>query len=184
MHVMILWWFQKRQFHEIYVGLLKIWIRFVLGDVWYFQVKRVNVFHANIFDIINLLFNCCFNFWIFCFNFYNFSVVDTHIFNPFFNVCGNCRKVLLIINWFYQNLFAVYFINLVSFDWRSVSDLRLTSSFPIFFDYESCFLSTDSVIRPIFQIFLVVSQRFYHTKKKLLRVCCQSNTLTQRVFMV
>ena len=40
---------------------------------------------------------------------------------------------------FDKNLFVVYFYTLVSSDMRTVSDLILTSSFPISFDYSCCF---------------------------------------------
>ena len=60
---------------------------------------------------------------------------------------------------FVENLFVVSFNNLVSFEIRSVSDLILISSFPIFRNYSHVFL-TASILHIFFQSFQVVFQIF------------------------
>ena len=60
------------------------------------------------------------------------------------------KDVIIVVKWFscsiifYDNLFAVHFITLVSSERSIVYDFIFTSSFPIFFNSSCCFLNISS----------------------------------------
>ena len=110
-----------------------------------FLCKVSRFFHMIRFDIIKFLFNFCLRIEFFCFGF----SIDAHIFNNHFKGCGKFRNILLGVN-NDEKLFVVYFGTLVYFDIHGASDLRGTSSIPIFsdslcffpfnyFNYSCCF---------------------------------------------
>ena len=60
------------------------------------------------------------------------------------------KDVIILVKWFscsiifYDNLFSVHFITLVSSERSIVYDFIFTSSFPIFFNSSCCFLNISS----------------------------------------
>ena len=100
-----------------------------------FYVNGVDVFHVIIFYLIHFLFNSCFKLAFDRFNFSANSIVVAHLFNMLLKRCDSFRKILSFSMTFDEYLFVVCFSSFVSSERSSVSDLRLTGSFPIFFGF-------------------------------------------------
>ena len=65
-----------------------------------FSCQWSRFFSYDKFDLINFLFNCFLKFKICCFSFVTDSVVETHISNPLFKVCGKYRNMIHVVNKF------------------------------------------------------------------------------------
>ena len=102
---------------------------------------RESFFPFFSFDIINFVFDRCFNFEFVCFHFDVDYVVNTHIFNPFIEGCENCRKIYFLGSLIFdETLFVISFRTFVSSE-------RTTSSYPNLLNYSCCLsnISSDRV---------------------------------------
>ena len=106
------------------------WLIFLCQVSWYFSYNQL-WYRQFSFHLLSQIRICLLQFFTDYF-------VATRLFNPLFKGCGNTIKMLIVFNYFYENLFLGYFIPLVSYERHIVYNLIWTSSFPNLFNYLCC----------------------------------------------